>query len=157
MQITKFRQARPITMLLTALLMGWLASDLAVAQEQTGDTVASDLPDGSTVMSRYIEASGGEAAFAAIKNRYSESTLEIAGQGIKLEIKTWAAKPNLLYFLMDSEMTGKVEKGCNGEVFWESSLMSGPVVHDGVQHVVGLRDSTFERFIHSQLEDGRES
>lgn len=49
---------------------------------------------------------------------------------------------------IESELTGKIEKGCDGEVVWENSLVSGPVVQEGEQRANGLRDSTFERFIY---------
>ncbi|MGI9519605.1 MAG: outer membrane lipoprotein-sorting protein [Pirellulaceae bacterium] len=139
---------RSFMLLMTSILLGCMASSLAIAQEKVAEVTGQDLPTGVAVMNNYIEASGGQQAFDAIKNRYSESTLELVAQGITLDIQTWAARPNSLYFLMESDIVGKVEKGCDGEVFWESSLMSGPVVHDGVQHIVGVRDSTFERFAH---------
>ncbi len=147
MKINDVKSICRVTALLAVVVVATVAASTLTAQEPESAAPPSDLPTGKQVMDRYIEACGGEEAFGAIKNRYSESTLEFVGQGIKLEIKTWATRPNLIYILMESDITGKVEKGCNGEVFWESSLMSGPVVHEGVQHVMGVRDSTFERFV----------
>ncbi len=109
---------------------------------------AQDLPSGEEVMINHVAKTGGQAAYDKIENRVSESTLEILGQGVSLDLVTWSARPNKTLVKIDSDVTGKIEKGCDGEVVWENSLINGPIVHQGVQRESGLRDSVFERFVY---------
>ncbi len=114
----------------------------------TESKTTQDLPSGEDVMAKHIAKTGGQQAYDKIKNRVSESTMEIVGQNVSLDITTYAARPNKTLVKIDSELTGKIEKGSDGKVIWENSLISGPVIHEGVQRSMGLRDSTFERFVH---------
>ena len=113
-------------------------------------SATQDLPTGEEVMAKHVAKTGGQDAYDKLQNRVSESTLEIVGQGVSLDITTYAARPNRSLVKIDSKLTGKIEKGCDGEVVWENSLVSGPVIADGVQRSRGLRDSTFERFVYWQ-------
>jgi hypothetical protein len=123
------------------------AQETKNASEVTA-TATQDLPSGEEVLKRHITNTGGQDAYDKIENRVSESTLEIVGQGVSVDIKTYAARPNKTLVKVDSQLTGKIEKGCDGEVVWENSLVSGPVIRDGAQRSNGLRDSTFERFVY---------
>jgi len=118
--------------------------------EQPKPASAQDLPSGEEVMASHIKMTGGLDAYEKIKNRVSDSTLEIVGAGITLDIKTYAARPNKLLMNLDSKVTGKIEKGCTGKEFWENTLTGGPVVHEGQEKAMGLRESTFERFVYWQ-------
>ncbi len=102
------------------------------------------------VLAKHIQFSGGQAAFDKLQNRVTESKLEIVGQGITIGIKLFSARPNKFYSIIESEVTGKVEKGCTGEEYWENSLIAGPVLHEGSQKLMGLREATFERFVYWQ-------
>lgn len=123
-----------------------LAQQVQVDESKSATT--QDLPSGEEVMAKHIAHTGGQAAYDKIKNRVAESTLEIVGQGVSLNLITYAAKPNKVLIKIESELTGKIEKGCDGKVVWENTLVGGPVIHDGAQRASGLRDSTFERFVY---------
>jgi hypothetical protein len=150
-QISKFKFDIRILIIATSSILIGLSSSICPLTAQKTDDLKKQtqkLPAGKEILANYIKMSGGQEAYDKIKNRVSDSTLEIVGQGISIDIKTYAAKPNKVYVLIDSKITGKVEKGSNGKVFWENTLTGGPVVHDGVQREIGLRDSAFERFVY---------
>ena len=158
MKTNLIRKKLEITRLLFAAAVAtivWTCENRsAQAQEPKADppkpASTQERPSGEEVMASHIKMTGGLAAYEALKNRVSESRLNIAGTGITLDIKTYAAKPNKLLIHFNSEVTGKIEKGCTGKEFWENSLTGGPVVHVGQQKAMGLRESIFERFVYWQ-------
>ena len=107
---------------------------------------AQDLPDAKVVLDKYVEATGGEKAYSKIKNRVTEARMEIVGQNIVLKMTVYAARPNLVYSLIESDVTGKIESGCDGSVVWENSLIKGPEIKTGTTRAAALRDFAFDRF-----------
>jgi hypothetical protein len=125
---------------LVALTCCLAGSGPAVAQES--------LPTGETVMQNYIDATGGQQAWDKIRNRYTEATLEIVNAGLRLDIKSWTAKPNLLFVESSSEALGTILKGCTGDVVWSMSQMQGPVIEQGFASESQRRDLTFDRLVY---------
>lgn len=137
--------------LMIASLILTVPLDTACAQqtdEQAETKSTEGLPSGEEVMKQHMAKTGGKDAYDKIQNRFAEGTLEIVGQGVSIDMKTWSARPNKVLVKIDSELTGKIEKGCDGKVIWENTLVGGPVIHEGDQRANGLRDSTFERFVY---------
>jgi hypothetical protein len=102
------------------------------------------LPPGEAVLDRHVQATGGKAAYAKVHNRVTKGTLEMVGQGIKFSMTSYAARPNKMYAVMESETFGKIEKGSDGQVAWELGLMTGPVVKEGEERALMLRGATFD-------------
>ena len=126
-----------------SLLMAFLLGNIAPVAAR-GD----DLPSGEEVLREYTEATGGQAAYDAITNRMFTATLEIVNAGVVLDITTYAAKPNKLIAVVESAATGKIKKGCTGELAWSLSDMQGPVVEQGAALENQLRDSLFDRLVY---------
>jgi hypothetical protein len=105
-------------------------------------------PTPADLLDAYVEALGGKAALEKIDNRVTRGKLEIPAQGIVMAITAYSARPNLIYLVMESDMTGKIERGTDGEVYWEMSAMMGPQVKDGQERTDFLRDSTFDKWLH---------
>ena len=89
------------------------------------------LPEAAEILDRYVEATGGLEAYDKIQNRMIKGTLELTGQGISLDITLYQARPQKSYNLIESEVTGKIEKGTSDGVAWEDSMMSGPRILEG--------------------------
>jgi hypothetical protein len=113
------------------------APTMATAEEEK-------LPEAAKILGNYVKVTGGRAAYDKIENRVTTATLDMVSQGIKLEITIQMAKPNKSYMLMESEMIGKVERGTDGEVAWENSMMTGPRVLEGDERDLNLQTSTFD-------------
>ena len=121
---------------------------LGSAATHTSCSAEQESPSAEEILDRFITATGGKEACDKIKNRVTKGTMEIAGQGIKLSGTLYAAKPNLVRTLLESDVTGKIESGTDGSVVWENSLMRGPAIKKGTERSDGLRDSTFDRFVY---------
>ena len=109
---------------------------------------APPLPTGDAVLARYVEVTGGAAAYDAIKNRVVHARMEILGAGVVLNLTVYAAAPASTYTQAESEATGRIESGVSDGVAWENSAMRGPIVKEGIERDDALRDAIFDRVAH---------
>jgi len=100
--------------------------------------------EAATVVDGYVEATGGEAAYAKLHNRVTKATIELVDQGVEIPLTIYLARPNRSYTLVDSEVVGKVEKGTDGEIVWEISVINGPQIKEGEERALMLRSSYFD-------------
>jgi hypothetical protein len=129
-------------LILPALLLA--AMCMASAHAQPGEK----LPAAEKILDRYVEVTGGEQAYAKLKNRVSKAKFEIPAQGIKADLTIYSARPNKLYTLLESDAFGKIEKGTDGEVAWELSVMMGPQIKEGEEKALLMREATFDGVTH---------
>lgn len=102
------------------------------------------LPKAETILDKYVEVTGGKAAYAKLNNRVTKATVELLGQGLKFSLTIYAARPNKMYTLTESEAFGKKEGGTDGDVVWEIGLMTGPQIKEGEERALALRGATFD-------------
>jgi len=75
----------------------------------------SDLPSGEQIFDDYLKATGGNKVRKKLVNRVTVTSLDLVAQGIKLNMTIYSDRPNLNYTVVESEFTGKIEKGTDGE------------------------------------------
>lgn len=122
---------------------------LAVACLNSQSVQANDdLPKAETVLAKYIKATGGQAAYDKIKNRVTKATMSITAQNLELATTSYAAKPNKVYTLVESDVIGKNEEGSNGKVTWSISAQTGPVVKEGKIHESTMALSVFDGLVY---------
>lgn len=102
------------------------------------------LPKGASVVDQFIKATGSPEAHAKIKNRVSVGTLEIVGAGIKAKMSQYAAQPDLVRIIIESETAGKMEQGVVDGVAWGLTVMTGPQIKEGDQRFLKIRESDFD-------------
>lgn len=125
----------------TALLMPAYAGAPALAADDA-------LPSGEEVVNKFIEAIGGEAKLSKLENRIATGTVELATIQAKGPITIYEAAPNKLYSLAEISGVGKIESGCDGQVRWENTAMTGPRVLEGDEKAIADRLSAFDATIH---------
>jgi len=130
----------------TRLVLGVLV--VAVGLALSIGTASSAEPTAEDLLDKFVEAMGGKAAMEKVENRVTRGKLEMAAQGIEMSLTIVAARPNLNYTLIESDMTGKIERGCDGEVVWENSAMMGAQIKEGQERTDFLRDSMFDKWLH---------
>ncbi|HYL38286.1 MAG TPA: hypothetical protein VEV17_20380 [Bryobacteraceae bacterium] len=101
------------------------------------------LPPAATVLSRYVEATGGRAALEKHHNQVQHCSIEIAAMGVKGAMTIYEAEPNKDRAVIELAGIGKIESGSNGEVAWENNPLQGPRIKQGVERIDALRDATF--------------
>jgi hypothetical protein len=94
-------------------------------------------PTAEQILNRYVEASGGEAAFKAVNSVVMKGTMEIKAQGIKAEMIAYRADGGKSYTMTDIPGMGKQEEGSNGDVVWEKTAL-GPRIKTGVEKFLML-------------------
>ena len=104
----------------------------------------TELPKGEAIVDQYVDATGGKAAYAKLKNRVVKGTLEFVGMGIQGPTVAYYARPAKQYFLFESESIGKIETGTDGTVVWEISAMMGPQIKEDEERAAMLREAAFD-------------
>ena len=116
----------------------------AAAALATGTRLAADeLPKAETILDKFIEATGGKAAYAKNHSEVSTGTMEFVGKGIKGNISSYRAEPDKSYTEIDIQGIGKVKEGSDGKVAWSLSAMQGPRIKDGEEKAGALQAARF--------------
>jgi zinc protease len=102
---------------------------------------ADDLPKGETILDKYVEATGGKAAYAKIHTEISTGTMSLGAMGIKGQVTAYQAEPNKQLVEVNIEGIGKVLEGTNGEVAWGLSAMQGPRIKEGEEKAKSLESA----------------
>jgi hypothetical protein len=102
------------------------------------------LPKAETILDRYIEVTGGRAAYEKHKTEVQTGTIEIPAQGMKGSFTHYAAVPDKTYAVIELEGMGKIEEdGSSDGVAWQTSAMTGAHVKTGVEKAQAIREATF--------------
>ena len=125
------------------------ASGAAFTQAAQAPAAAKQtLPTGESLMVKYVEALGGQAAFDKITNRVAHGTLDLGAMGLTLSLAIYAEKPNRLYSVADSDATGRIESGVVDGIAWENSGIRGAIVKAGAERDDAVRDATFDQHVY---------
>lgn len=106
------------------------------------------LPTAEAVLDRYIEVTGGKAAYEKRKSEIVSVGLEIVGQGIKGTLTRYGDESNNSYSLGEIEGVGKIEEGVYNGQAWENNPVLGPRLKTGEENASAVRDARF----HASLE-----
>jgi hypothetical protein len=101
------------------------------------------LPKAETIVDRFVEVTGGKAAYEKRKNEITTGTVEITAQGLKGNMTRYAAEPDKSYVAMDLDGVGKIEQGTVGGVAWEKNPMLGPRIRSGEERAQAMREAVF--------------
>jgi hypothetical protein len=108
----------------------------------------TDLPSAETILDRFIEVTGGKAAYGAHKSEIVTGRLEFAAAGVKGKIVQYSAEPDKYYSMLELDGIGKVEMGVADGVAWEMSALLGPRVKQGEERAQALREARLNAFYH---------
>ena len=101
----------------------------------------ADAPTAESLIQRYVEKSGGAAAYAKAKNVLMEGTVEMEGRNISGPV-TIAQAGEKSYTSMEFAGIGKVEEGYDGNIAWQNSALQGPRVLEGEEKAAARRASS---------------
>lgn len=115
------------------------------------------LPKAATILDRFVEVTGGKAAYEKVHNEKSTGTFEFLGKGIKGTITAYRAEPNKSVAIVELEGVGTMQEGTDGSTAWESSSLQGPRVKQGDERALSLREATLRapiywRTLYKQVE-----
>ena len=104
---------------------------------------ADELPKGDTVLDKYIEVTGGKAAYSKLHSEATTGTMEFKAMGLKGKMTAYAAEPDKRYTEVVIDGVGKIQEGSNGEVAWGMSAMQGPRLKEGDEKAETLLQARF--------------
>ncbi|HYW41726.1 MAG TPA: hypothetical protein VE959_02640 [Bryobacteraceae bacterium] len=92
---------------------------------------ADDLPKAETILDKYVEVTGGKAAYAKIHAEITTGSMEFAAMGLKGKMVEFTAEPGESYAELTMPGIGKILEGTSGGVAWASSAIQGSRVKEG--------------------------
>jgi len=102
-------------------------------------------PSAAAILDRYVEVTGGTAAYAGIQNRVSEVRVVHVGMDFEDRAVTYEARPGKTRSFSESEAFGTTQSGIDGELVWFMSENTGPVVEEGEARAAAIAAATFDR------------
>jgi hypothetical protein len=119
--------------------VAWLLVIGCLAGTNSLCAAGDPLPDAATILDRYVEVTGGKAAYAKVENRVSRGHVVFVGMDIEDQMTLYLARPNKYYFVCDSDALGKIEYGSDGSTVWYLAANSGPIIEEGAAKAALLR------------------
>ena len=116
---------------------------IGLALAFAGVLAAADLPKGETLLDKYIEVTGGKAAYAKIHSEIMTGTMEFPAMGLKGKLTAYSAEPDKQYWEVNLEGVGKMQEGVSGDIAWANSAMQGPRLKDGAEKTESLLKARF--------------
>ncbi len=101
------------------------------------------LPKAETILDRFIEVTGGKAAYEKRKSEITTGTVDIAAANLKGTMTRYSAEPDKSYVSMELDGVGKIEQGTTGTVAWEKNVMTGARVKTGEEKAQSVREAMF--------------
>ena len=100
------------------------------------------LPSGETIVDKYIEVTGGKAAYQKIRSEVITGSMVFGAMGIKGTLTIYHAEPALIVSEINIEGIGKIQEGSDGTVAWALSAMQGARLKDGAEKAEAVREAT---------------
>jgi outer membrane lipoprotein-sorting protein len=104
---------------------------------------AAGLPPAAEILDRYVEVTGGRAAYEKITARTSHGTFTMQAMNLQATMTTYQAAPGFMRMETELPQMGKIEAGCDGTIAWEVNPMTGARLLDGTEKVMTIRDAVF--------------
>jgi Protein of unknown function (DUF620) len=102
---------------------------------------ADDLPKGETLLDKYVEATGGKAAYAKVKSEITTGEMTLGAMGLKGKMVAYSQAPAKRLMEITIEGIGKISEGTDGNIAWSNSAMQGPRLKDGEEKDETLRQA----------------
>ncbi len=99
------------------------------------------LPQGATILDKYIEVTGGKAAYEKIHSEVVTGSISVGTMGLKGTLTIYHAEPALLLSEITIEGIGKLQEGSDGNVAWSLSAVQGARLKDGEEKAEALREA----------------
>src|SRR5258706_11990987 len=106
------------------------------------------LPKAEAILDRYVEVTGGKAAYEKRKTEVVTGTMAFPAQGLKGTMTRYGAEPNQSYVTIELEGIGKLESGTSGGISWDKNPIMGARVKSGEEKAQASRESRFNEPIH---------
>jgi hypothetical protein len=104
---------------------------------------AQPLPTAEAVLDRYVEVTGGKAAYQKHTNEILKGTISFPDQGLNGQLTRYGMAPDKEYSVVELAPIGKIESGFTNGIAWEKSAILGPRVKTGDERDQAAREAQF--------------
>jgi hypothetical protein len=104
---------------------------------------AQELPKAETLFEKFIEVTGGKAAYEKRRTEVGKGVVKMTAAGVSGTVEIYSAAPNSQVIIMDVQGVGKIEQGTDGINAWENSAVMGPRVKSGQEKAEALQEAVF--------------
>jgi len=108
------------------------------------------LPPAKQILDRYVEVTGGRAAYEKGKHRTLTGTFELKGMGMKGSLLLQQSAPDKMRTQIDLPGVGSIVKGTDGIQAWEVSAVTGPRLLEGTEKSEALLEAAFDADLHPE-------
>jgi hypothetical protein len=120
----------------------------AVAMQAQPLPPGAPLPSARQVIDRYLKASGGVAAFKAVRSVQGRGRLSLAAQSLSGEFEMMAARPNKSLTRVTVPGVGRLEAGCMTARSVTIDPVSGPALVTGRELLERADEAWFDSPLH---------
>lgn len=128
-----------------ALVAAWLfvaGGVLAQTATKPGDAASKTIPSVDQILTKYVEASGGRAAWEKLSSRVSKGTVEVPAMNLSGMVEMWEKAPNRL--LVAVTVSGAIfAQGFDGTIGWSEDPQSGLHEQTGAELAETKREADF--------------
>jgi hypothetical protein len=104
---------------------------------------ADELPKADTILDKWVEATGGKAAYEKTHNMVITGSMELAAMGLKGTMVITKAEPDKDLVEIDLAGVGSIKQGYDGKVAWEINPMQGARIKDSGEKASTVREAHF--------------
>ena len=123
---------------------------LSAAAAPAAAPTAAPLPPAKQILDRYLEVTGGRAAYEKAKHRTLTGTFELKGMGMKGSLLLQQSAPDTMRTQIDVPGIGPIVKGTDGLQAWEVSAVTGPRLLEGAEKSEALLEAAFDADLHPE-------
>jgi hypothetical protein len=99
---------------------------------------ADALPSAESVLNRYVEVTGGTAAYEKVKSEIVTGHIEFPGLGLKGDMTRYSAGPDNYYVTAELAGIGKIDSGVSHGIAWDNSVIQGARIKTGEERSQAL-------------------
>mgnify|MGYP003581133809 CR=1 FL=1 len=111
------------------LVLGLAFLPWAMAQEAASQAA---VPSAGSILDRYVEVTGGAAAYKSRTSEVTTGTLEIAPAGLTGQLRV-LVKPGLVRTTIELPGVGVIDRGVKDGVAWGANPIMGPRIVEGFE------------------------
>jgi hypothetical protein len=120
---------------------------IAAAPASSG-SLQDSLPPAREIVTRFVSAIGGAAAYRSVKSIHARGRMQVALQQINGDLELYSARPARALYRVTVPGIGVIEQGYNGSIGWTLNPISGPELVTGRELAERADDAWFDSPLH---------
>lgn len=120
-----------------------IALALALIAPAVPRAVAQEAPKAETILDKYVEVTGGKAAYEKVIGRITRARIELPAAGVSGKVTVHQDGDKTL-IRTEIDQVGTIQQGVFGGVAWELNPLTGPRILDGEEKSALVRSSRLD-------------